>query len=248
MTIFVSCNFTWNESLRDFLENATNKTNSKAIKREPGDVLWNDGTWSAREEVLALTALPDGKKPIGVMAFEKDRVPYCMGLAIASDKSWAISGAMGYNINITDLQGDRNGKGLIDGSKALDILKAACSDYNNDVTNTNYPAWYWAEDFDSNGVQYKGQSLKGKWYIPTVYELKMVFDSKSEIDESLARLNTLDRSACTVGSLVYDVVLSSSQDDASAYAAWYVDFDLGGVHKYSKSSDSSVLVVQAFTY
>ncbi|MBQ9630278.1 MAG: DUF1566 domain-containing protein, partial [Treponema sp.] len=244
LTIFVSCNFTWNESLRDFLENATNKTSAKAIKREPGDVLWNDGTWSAREEVLALMVLPDGKKPIGILAFEKDRVPYCMGLAIGSNKGWAASGSTGYSTNITELQGDRHGKGLIDGSKALDILKAACSDYNE----TNYPAWYWAENFDSNGVLYKGNSTKGMWYIPTIYELKMVFDSKSEIDESLAKLNTLNTSACTANSLGSNYYWSSSQYVSDASAAWGVRFNSGTVSYYDKYSNNSVLVVQAFTY
>ena len=248
MTIFVSCNFTWNESLRDFLENATNKTNSKAIKREPGDVLWNDGTWSAREEVLTLTALPDGKKPIGVMAFEKDRVPYCMGLAIGSSKAWAASGSTGYSTNITGLQGDRHGKGLTDGSKALAILKDACNDYNNDGTDTSYSAWYWAENFDSNGVQYKGQSLKGKWYIPTIYELKMVHDSKSEIDDSLSKLNTLDRSVCTASSLGSDCFWSSSQNDSIDAKALGFDFSMGFVFTKEKNTGNSVLVVQAFTY
>ena len=244
MTIFVSCNFTWNESLRDFLENATNKTNSKAIKREPGDVLWNDGTWSAREEVLALTALPDGKKPIGVMAFEKDRVPYCMGLAIASDKSWAASGSIGYNTNITELQGNVFGEGKTDGSGSLVALKANCTDYSEE----KYPAWYWAESFDSNGVQYKGQSLKVEWYIPSVYELGKVCISKNAINESLAKLHSLDISSCTVSSLGSDWYWSSSQYVSNNDNAWNISFGSGDVSNNYENGNNSVLVVQAFTY
>ena len=104
-----------------------NEKGAFSAGHEAGDVLWNDGTWSAKAEVASLTALPDGKKPIGVLAFEKGGVPYCVGLAIDTSKMWAASGSTGYSINIIVLQGNVFGEGETDGSKSLAALKAACS-------------------------------------------------------------------------------------------------------------------------
>ncbi|MBQ9495292.1 MAG: hypothetical protein IJR50_06605 [Treponema sp.] len=212
---------------------------------EAGDVLWNDGTWSAKADVASLTAFPEGKKPIGVLAFEKSGTPYCVGLAIRTSKSWAADGSTGYNTNISALQGNVFGEGETDGSKSLAALKAACSDYRE----TNYPAWYWAENFDSNGVQYKSASLKGKWYIPSVYELGKVYISRKAINESLGKLNNLDSSSCTVDSLGFKQYWSSSQYVSPDNYAWDIDFVSGTVYTNEKSYfKNSVLVVQAFTY
>ena len=221
-----------------------NEKGAFSAGHEAGDVLWNDGTWSAKAEVASLTALPDGKKPIGVLAFEKGGVPYCVGLAIDTSKMWAASGSTGYSINIIVLQGNVFGEGETDGSKSLAALKEACSDYSEE----NYPAWYWAENFDSNGVQYKNASLKGKWYIPSVYELGKVYISRNAINESLGKLHSLDSSLCTVDSLGTDWYWSSSQCVSNNLYAWSITFGSGIVTNYNKNSNNSVLVVQAFTY
>ena len=211
---------------------------------EAGDVLWNDGSWSAKAEVDSLTGLPEGKKPIGVLAFEKSGTPYCVGLAIDMSKMWAASGSMGYNTNITALQGNVFGEGETDGSKSLAALKATCTDYSEE----KYPAWYWAENFDSNGVQYKSASLKGKWYIPSIYELGKVYISRDAINESLAKLHSLDSSSCTVSSLGSDWYWSSRQDASLGNGAWGIDFSSGDAGNGTKDTSIGVLVVQAFTY
>ena len=211
---------------------------------EAGDVLWNDGTWSAKADVASLTAFPEGKKPIGVLAFEKSGTPYCVGLAIRTSKSWAADGSTGYNTNISALQGNVFGEGETDGSKSLAALKDKCSDYSE----TNYPAWYWAENFDSNSVQYKSASLKGKWYIPSVYELGKVYISRNAINESLTKLHSLDSSSCTVNSLGTSWCWSRSQHVFEGNCAWNIDFDSGDMGFSYKHVYDSVLVVQAFTY
>ena len=221
-----------------------NEKGAFSAGHEAGDVLWNDGTWSAKAEVASLTALPEGKKTIGVLAFEKGGVPYCVGLAIGTSKRWAASVSTGYNTNISALQGNVFGEGETDGSKSLAALQAACSDYSE----TNYPAWYWAENFDSNGVQYKSASLKGRWYIPSAYELGKVFISRNAINESLTKLNNLDSSSCTVNTLDTIYYWSSSQSVSIDDNAWSINFGSGNVANNYKDLNNSVLVVQAFTY
>ncbi len=95
---------------------------------------------------------------------------------------WCETGSKGSNLEIEDLKGDIN-KGFTDGSNGWEILKAHCSDAED--SPQKYPAWNFCLTYgEKNNLS---DALADGWYLPTINELKIIYDNKSIINESFIK-------------------------------------------------------------
>ena len=146
-------------------------------KYSVGDFVLKDGTILSKDETpesgtvaaVIVRAAADGKPALGV------------GI-VHNKMAWCTKTAVGYNTNITALQGGTT-SGYMDGSDGWEILKEACSDA--EINPENYPAWNYGLTYaKNNGLT--GDLAKG-WYLPTVAELYTIYQNKTEVDTSLLK-------------------------------------------------------------
>ena len=142
-----------------------------------GDFVLKDGTILSKDETpesgtvaaVIVRAAADGKPALGV------------GI-VHNKMAWCTETAVGYNTNITALQGDKTSD-YMDGSNGWEILKEACSDAENNPGN--YPAWNYSLTYaENNGLI--GDLATG-WYLPTVAELYTIYQNKTAVNESLSK-------------------------------------------------------------
>ena len=196
----------------------------------PGDFVLKDGTMLPKDITLTDTqklnvaavivrAAEDGKPALGVGIVQYYLV-------------WCKKSAIGYNKNITALQGNKT-SGYMDGSDGLDKLKTACSDFSSDYRN--YPAMDYGNCYGSKN-DLEGDLLIG-WYLPTVAELYTIYQNKKAVDASLKKAGgkPFDKdgywSCCQV---------SSNSSEAGAL------FFSGNCYSYEKSRSLYVCSVRAF--
>ena len=125
-------------AVKDGMNNSAVASASYTIKPDyskcaVGDFVLKDGTILSKDETpesntvaaVIVRAAADGKPALGV------------GI-VHNKMAWCTKTAVGYNTNITALQGDKTSN-YIDGSDGWEKLKAACSDAASNPEN--YPAW-----------------------------------------------------------------------------------------------------------
>ena len=142
-----------------------------------GDFVLKDGTILSKDETpesgtvaaVIVRAAADGKPALGV------------GI-VRTKLAWCTESAIGYNTNITALQGDEI-SGYMDGRDGWEKLKAACSDAEKNPGN--YPAWNYSLTYaKNNGLT--GDLAEG-WYLPTGAELYTIYQNKDVVDASLSK-------------------------------------------------------------
>ena len=194
-----------------------------------GDFVLKDGTILSKDETpesgtvaaVIVRAAADGKPALGV------------GI-VRTKLAWCTESAIGYNTNITALQGDEI-SGYMDGRDGWEKLKAACSDAEKNPGN--YPAWNYSLTYaKNNGLT--GDLATG-WYLPTVAELYTIYQNKTVVDASLSKAG-----GSTFGTSWY---WSCCQIPSSNGVARELNFDDGVMDGFTKyASDYYVCSVRAF--
>ena len=207
-----------------------------------GDILFTNGTRVKVEDVQY--GVPDEQisKAFGVIASTTygGGVGKAVGLQKGANLQWAPSGTTGYNTNFTEIQGTTT-SGDMDGSDNWEYI---CSKDPAGSQNaaTNYPAFNFANTYGTTAGLTDTDYADG-WYLPSIAELKSVYDNRHIVGESLSAVGGAE----TFGGSYY---CSSSQSSSNGRFAYALDFDDGSVisaSSYTKSSNYSVLVVQALT-
>ncbi|MBQ9238385.1 MAG: hypothetical protein IJ191_03600 [Treponema sp.] len=225
-----------------------NADGGSGVTHTVGDILLEDGSWILQMDVANMTTETlNNKRAVGVYAYEENGKPHCVGLAISDMKlKWAKENTIGYKTRIDALVGTES-SGVKDGSGSLTVIKNL-----GDYTQDNYPAFYWAEQFNANDVLYKGKPTKGEgggWYIPSIYELKKIYNGRIAINASLQKLNTINNTVCKITSLGNNVYWSSSQvsKDNYDYDVYEIDFNFYSPDiTANKDLQQYVLVVHVF--
>lgn len=188
-----------------------------------GDIVLTDGTYSSASEFL-----PANKNRVtGVVVKEpSDGNPGVMICVKAKEEwhSWCISSAEAYNKEIETLYGDEE-SGLMDGSKAWDLLKASCSDA---VTNPEkYPAFNAA--FELGKENFYATFAGRGWYLPTVAECMTIEANKQTIRNSLR----IAGASYSLGCSYY--TCNQVKENPTKVSYWYSGS--GIMQKTSKNSD-----------
>ena len=196
-----------------------------------GDFVLKDGTILSKDET------PESGTVAAVIVRAATNDKPALGVGIVHNRSglaWCTTSAAGYNTNITALQGDKT-SGYMDGSDGWEILKAACSDAENNPEN--YPAWNYSLTYaETNGLT--GDLATG-WYLPTVAELYTIYQNKTAVDASLSKAG-----GSQFGTSYY---WSCCQCPSSYYIARVLCFDDGDMYDNSKGNGFSyVCSVRAF--
>lgn len=155
-----------------------------------GDFILKNGSILSKGETPAsgtvaaviVRAAADGKPALGV------------GIVHSSGLAWCKKDASAYDIEITALAGDAVSgymEGYTDGSNSWELLVAACDDLKNATAETietvaeNYPAFNYCRKYGTtNGLT---GDLANGWYLPTVAELKTIYQNKDVVDASLTK-------------------------------------------------------------
>ena len=193
-----------------------------------GDFVLKDGTILSKDETpesgtvaaVIVRAAADGKPALGV------------GI-VRTKLAWCTESAIGYNTNITALQGDKTSN-YIDGSDGWEKLKAACSDAASNPEN--YPAWNYSLTYaKNNGLT--GDLAEG-WYLPTGAELYTIYQNKDVVDASLSKAD-----GSQFGTGCYWSCCQSSSNDNNAYK---LNFNNGNTNNNNKNNNNYVCSVRAF--
>ena len=149
-------------------------------KYSVGDFIIKDGT------ILSKDKTPESGTVAAVIVRADTLTKSALGVGIVHNQSglaWCTNSATGYSTNITALQGDKTSD-YMDGSDGWKILKEACSDAESNPEN--YPAWNYCRNYGANnGLE--GDLATG-WYLPTVAELYTIYQNKTEVNESLSKV------------------------------------------------------------
>ena len=145
-----------------------------------GDFVLKDGTMLPKD--ITLTDTQKSNIAAVIVRAAADGKP-ALGVGIVHTKlAWCTESAIGYNTNITALQGDEI-SGYMDGRDGWEKLKAACSDAEKNPGN--YPAWNYSLTYaKNNGLT--GDLAEG-WYLPTGAELYTIYQNKDVVDASLSK-------------------------------------------------------------
>ena len=207
-----------------------------------GDILFTDGTRMKAEDVQY--GVPDEQisKAFGVIASTTygGGVGKAVGLQKGANLQWAPSGTTGYNTNFTEIQGTTT-SGDMDGSDNWEYICSVDPSGSQNAA-TNYPAFNFANTYGTTAGLTDTDYADG-WYLPSIAELKSLYDNRHIVGESLSAVGGAE----TFGG---SYSLSSSQYSSNGRFAYALDFDDGSVNNassFTKSSNYSVLVVQALT-
>lgn len=145
------------------------------------------------------------------------------GIAGAFSYNWTGSSSTGTNdVEKTDyITGD------FDGSD--NWAKICEQDTSASTTPSNYPAFEWVNNY--------GNSLTGdfstNWYLPTLAELRKIYENKSTLNAALTKVGgtTLSNSN--------DYYYSSNQG-SETNKAWYISFNNGLASEYSSTSSKTM--------
>lgn len=203
-----------------------------------GDILFTDGTKIKAENVKYGVPSDMIPKAFAVVAGVKDygTEPFVVGIKKGSSLQWAPRGTTGYNKNFTGMQGTRF-SGDMDGSDNWEYVCSIDPEGIQDAA-ANYPAFNYANTYGQT-AGLTGTEYADGWYLPSIAELKGIYDNRHILAESLSAVGGTD----TLGGSSY---WSSTQSSSDGNCAYGLDFDDGYEYYASKSYDCSVLVVQAF--
>ena len=149
----------------------------------PGDFVLKDGTMLPRD--ITLTDTQKSNVAAVIVRAAADGKP-ALGVGIVHNRSglaWCEQSAAVYNTKITALVGDTTSV-YTDGSKGWEKLKKAFPDA--EITPEYYPAWNYCRNYGAtNGLT--GDLATG-WYLPTVVELKIIYQNKDVVNGSLSKV------------------------------------------------------------
>ena len=204
------------------------------VRHVAGDILLDDGTWVLKDDVVTLDAATLGtRKAVGVLAFEKGGKAYCVGIDIGLFLVWAKDETLACTQNIIAIQ-----ESDIDGSdnwnEIVKIYKENGKTESDALADCD--AFKWAKEYGDG------------WYIPSIYELKQVYNNKEAISYSLAMLFNIVGSGCKIRELEKAWYWTGNQFSSADKQAMLVTFVDGDAHEHNKSDDIYVLVVRGFDY
>ena len=201
----------------------------------PGDFVLKDGTMLPKD--ITLTDTQKSNVAAVIVRAAADGKP-ALGVGIVRTKlAWCTESAIGYNTNITALQGHT------DGSDGWDLLVKACEDLKNATAETietvaqNYPAWNYCRKYGTTN-NLTGDLATG-WYLPTNAELNTIYQNKDVVYASLSKAG-----GSTFGTSWY---WSCLQYPSGSIYAQELSFYDGSLSYYDKDYDGSyVCSVRAF--
>ena len=204
-----------------------------------GDILFTDGTKIKAENVQYGIPADMIPKAFGVVVGAKKygATPFVVGIKKGARFQWAPSGTTGYNKNFTGIQGTIT-SGDTDGSDNWEYICSKDPEGTQDA-ETNYPAFNYANTYGQT-AGLTGTEYADGWYLPSIAELKEIYNNRHILAESLSAVGGAD----TLGGSSY---WSSSQSSSDNYDAYLLDFSYGSVNYNGKYYYSNVLVVQALT-
>jgi len=209
--------------------------NAYTPKYQVGDFVLKTGDRQSKDET------PVAGTVAAVIVRADTSTKPALGVGIVHNRSglaWCTTSAAGYSTNIEALQGDLNSEW--DGSDSWAKVKAACSDAT-DADASKYPAFeYCLKYATTNGL---ADTLATGWYLPTVAELKTIYDNNKNND-GVIEASLTKAGGNTFGSSWYR---SCCQNPSYYYSARVLFFDDGNMSSDSKNdSDYYVCSVRAF--
>lgn len=197
---------------------------------EVGDIVLNDGTACSADEYVT-----GSNSAVAVIVRSAEGDMPALGVGIVQDEklAWCINEAGAAKKNITGLDGTIT-SGYMDGHDGWQILKEACSDAESNPEN--YPAWKYCLDYGK--VNNLEEDFADGWYLPSLAELKAIYDNMTAVNESLSR---------TGGDQFATKYYWSCNDYLTTnYAAYILDFKDGTAGYPSKPYLSYVCSVKVF--
>lgn len=205
-----------------------------------GDIILKDGsicsvddyvTGSNTAAAVIVRAAADGKPALGVgIVHELNQIEWCK--SATSDGQQSITALVGNGTS-----------GYMDGSNSWDLLVEACTDLKNATAETietvaqDYPAWNYCRTYaETNGLT---GDLADGWYLPTVAELKTIYQNKTVVNTSLSKAG--GDSLGGTGTEYW----SCNQASTSNYAR-FLDFGSNSVFTKDKKNGLYVCAVRAF--
>lgn len=196
-----------------------------------GDIILNDGTACTADEYVT-----GSNSAVAVIVRAAEGDTPALGVGIVQDQgglAWCNNGTVGVNKNISTLVGTTR-TGFTDGQNGWELLKAACSDAEDP---TNYPAWEYSLSYASKNDL--GEDFATGWYLPTLAELKVIYDNRTTVNESLSKIGG--------DQFAKKSYWSCNQHDSIGYASYKLDFNDGTSDYLSKSwNDGYVCSVRVF--
>ncbi len=203
-----------------------------------GDILFTDGTKIKAENVPYGIPSTQISKALAVVAFVKDYgvTPVAVGLYKRSSLQWSSS-PTGSGENFTGIQGTTT-SGDMDGSDNWEYI-CSIDPSASETAARYYPAFNFANTYGTT-ADLDGTSYADGWYLPTIAELKTVFNNRHIVAESLSAVGGAE----VLGGSYY---WSSSQSDSNANEAYKSFFgNYGTVGSYKKGTVGDVIVLKAF--
>ena len=149
-----------------------------------GDFILNDGSILSKDTELTDTQKANVVAVI-VRAADSENSISALGVGLKQSGylAWCTTSADGYE-KIEPLM---QSSGYTDGSDSWSILQSVCSDATEENAATLYPAFNYCLTYAStNNLT---ESMASGWYFLTISELVTIYNNKSTINESLAKVD-----------------------------------------------------------
>lgn len=171
------------------------------------DIVFADGSTMPYTSGMSLSTF-QRQKVIAFIACKYNDYFYGVGLRELAAKPWVMdSDLAGYqSVSTSDSDGLSNMRTI----KSL-------SDYSDSDSESNYPAFYWADNYCSvnhSGIQSELGSLASDWFIPSVKELQAVLGSNAS--DMAAFFNTVLGTSYASSFSTSDYYMSSTQDTTAS--------------------------------
>ena len=204
------------------------------------------------------TAIDPNNPPVGVICAVIYGAPKMIALHSSdSTLSWAKYGSTGYNTKFEGIicTPSKTGAGAAatvtfegdtDGSDNWKHIKSRDAAGTKDaVVAENYPAFNWVSQYNTKYAD-KLNDKKFDWYMPSLAELCEVYNNRSAIDASLAKIHGLENGSGYADAKLVNSWYWSSSQYSNVNNAWLVDFSDGNVHFNFKNFDFRVCCLAGF--
>ena len=189
-----------------------------------GDIVFNDGTATPYSADLSLT---DQQKAAAIAVIFRSDINAVAGVGLKETNTFFCKeGTQGWERQ-SQLD-ERNGF-----NNSLIHIAQGFSDYSDE----NYPAAWWANNYTGSGNL--GEYNEASWYLPAVYEYKIMYNNLSTVSAALALIGNEYADSINTATANSDAYISSSQElrDDNSYPDWIKVFKFGTGDYYLAKKD-----------